>query len=299
MSRKATDLNPFIERGVHDLSFDEYRALDAWGSGSLKAMRRGPPARVVWERDEGREDTPATILGSAVHCALITPDLFTSCYAIKPEGMTFASKEGKAWRDEHAVEGCTILSHDQGQAVEAIVDSLLAKSPVVRSLDKASMRETSLVWDCSITGERCKARPDWVEGSYIYDLKVSRHASSEYLKLRAFTEGWMHQLAHYRTGAIEIGLPITGGRLVVVEPAPPFFVYCLEVKRDSLDLLEIENIGVLKQLRDCRKSGEWPGTSDSWVKCEPPASAGIDAMNEVVLGEGDEEAEEVADGAQA
>lgn len=279
--------------GVHYLPFAEYRALDAWGSGSLKAMRRGPPARVLWEREEGGFDTPATILGSAVHCALLTPELYAAQYATKPDGMSFASKEGKAWRDDPCRAGRILLSHDVGQTVEAIVDSLLAKSEVAKSLEESSAREVSLLWDCSITGERCKARPDWTSGRYIYDLKVSRHASGGYLALRAFTEGWMHQLAHYRTGAAELGLKIRGGRLVVVEPSAPHFVYTLEVKVDALDLLELENIETLKAMRDCRVADEWPGTPAGWVKVEPPASAGlVDLESSLLDGNETEEADE-------
>lgn len=267
---------------ANTMSFDAYRALDAWGSGSLKAMRRGPPARVLWERDRPSNETDATVLGSAVHCLLLTPDLFTANYAIKPEGMTFASKEGKAWRDDPERFGRTLISHDVGEMVARIVGALRSKDAVRASLDVAESRECSMLWECSITREQCKARPDWMQDEHIYDLKVSRHASGNSLAYRAFAEGWMHQLAHYRTGARELGLPVTGGRLVVVEPTAPHFVYTLEVKRDALDLLEIENIETLKRMRGCRLAGAWPGTPEDWVKVEPPASAG---MATVLLGE--------------
>jgi hypothetical protein len=272
-----------IATGQHDLSFAEYRSLSAWGSGSLKAMRRGPPSRVLWERG-GHFETDATILGSAVHCALLTPALYAEEYAVKPDGMSFASKDGKAWRDDPCRAGRTLLSYDVGSTVEAIVGELLAKRPVAESLHRASARESSLVWDCSVTGERCKARPDWIAGTHIYDLKVSRHASGGLLAMRAYFEGWMHQLAHYRTGAIELGLPVRGGRLVVVEPTRPHYVYTLEVKADALDLLELENIETVRALGDCRMSGEWPGTPNEWMKIEPPASANLDSLDDMTDG---------------
>lgn len=287
---------PRLSPGIHpDVPFADYLALDAWGSSSLKAMRRGPPARVLYERNKGNHDTPATILGTAVHCALLTPDLYAAQYAVKPEGMTFASKDGKAWRDDPERAGRIILSHDVAGTVDAIVASLLRKPEVAKSLDKATHREVSVVWTCSQTGELCKSRPDWMDPKHIFDLKVSRHASQgDSLAQRAYFEGWMHQGAHYRTGAVEAGIGLVGSRLVVVEPVAPHFVYTLEVKPDALDLLEIENLDMLKQLRECRRSGNWPGPPDSWVKCEPPASAGMGAMNEVVFGEN----AEGADGAE-
>lgn len=289
MIQHTTKLAP----GIHNLSFADYHAAPGWGSSALKAMRRGPPARVLWERNNGSSDTAATTLGTAVHCAFITPDLYESTYAIKPEGMSFASKEGKAWRDDPVRAGKILLSADVGAQVEAIVAALMAKEPVRKSITNASHREQSLLWDCSITRERCKARPDWIEGKWIYDLKVSRHAAGSWLSARAFTEGWMHQLSHYRTGACELGLPIRGGRLVVVDPTAPHFVYTLEVKADALDLLEIENIETVKMLRECRKTDSWPGTPDEWIKVEPPPSANMDSFDSVSLSEGEtDEAEE-------
>lgn len=285
-------MNTTILAGTHELSFSKYRSLDAWGSGSLKAMRRGPPARVLWERENGSRETDATMLGSAVHAALLTPELYGLQYAIKPEGMSFATKDGKAWRDDPVRKGLTLLPFDVGDDVSAIVASLHRKPAVAASLAKATSREISLLWDCSITRERCKARPDWIEGKWIYDLKVSRHAAGSYLALRAFSEGWMHQLAHYRTGAVELGLPIRGGRLVVVDPAPPHFVYTLEVKADALDLLEIENIETVKALRECRLSGVWAGTEDRWIPIEPPASANMESLDTLTGETWNEEAEE-------
>lgn len=269
---------------LSSLPFADYLALDRWGSSALRAMRRGPPARVQWERANRKEETEATRLGTAVHCALLTPDLYARTYCVKPEGMTFASREGKAWRDAPERAGLTILPHDVGLTVAAIVGALLSKPAVSESLGRAAAKEASLFWDCPITGEPCKARPDWIEGKWIYDLKVSRHAGGERIALRAYAEGWMHQLAHYRTGAMTLGLPVVGGRLVVVEPAPPHFVWTLEVKTDALDLLELENIETLKALRDCRLSGKWPGTPDDWLKIEPPPKD-LMALNEVIVSE--------------
>jgi len=260
-------------RGINTtLSLGEYHKLPGWGSSSLKAMRRGPPARVVWEQERPSGDTDATRLGSAVHMRVLQPELYGASYAHKPDGMSFATKEGKAWRD-CVEDGKVILSHDVGTKVGAISREVLQHITAGESLANSEYREVSMVWVCPSTGELCKARPDWIEGGYIYDLKVSRHAEGKSLAYRAYVEGWMHQVTHYRTGAMVLGLKVKGGRLVVVSPTEPHYVYCLEVKIDALDMLELENIATLKAMRECRERGEWEGTPESWVKIEPPASA--------------------------
>lgn len=274
--------------GVHEgLGFYPYHQLEAWGSSSLRAMRRGPPARVIWEKENQALDTEATRIGSAVHCLVLTPELYGASYSHKPEGMLFSTRKGKAWRDDPAREDTIILTHAEATLVAGIAKALFDKDLVSETLADASMREVSFVWKCSRSGQLCKGRPDWIEKRLLYDLKVSRHAGGKALAYRAFVEGWMHQLAHYRTGAIELGLNVRGGRLVVVDPLPPHFVFALEVKVDALDLLELENLGTLEAMAACAKAGEWPGTADEWVKIEPPAAALIEFGEATVSAEGE------------
>jgi hypothetical protein len=259
--------------GIHrDLAMGEYHKLDAWGSSSLKAMRRGPPARVVWERENPLADTDAMRLGTAVHALALTPDLYTAAYAHKPDGMSFATKEGKAWRD-CVEDGKIILPHDVALQVGQIVAAVLQHTISGEAIAEASHKEVTFLWKCSTSGETCKGRPDWIEGRYIYDLKVSRHAEGRALAYRAYVEGWMHQLAHYRTGAMALGLDVIGGRLVVVTPKEPHFVYTLEVKTEALNLLELENLATLRAMHECRVAGDWPGTPESWTLIEPPPNA--------------------------
>lgn len=280
--------------GVHtDAPFSTYLATEAWGSSALKAMRHGPPARVLYEKECERADTSSTILGTAVHCALLTPDLFDAQFAVKPGGMTFSSRAGKGWRDDPERAGKTILSHEAAAQVDAIVDSLLSKSAVAKSLDASTHREVSIVWSCSSTREPCKARPDWMDARFIYDLKVSRHAAQwDRLGWRAYIEGWMHQGAHYRTGAVEAGLGALGSRLVVVDPTPPHFVYTLGVETQALDVLEWENIETLRKLRECRLSGSYPGTPEEWKKIKLPESVLSQMGDGFGAGDDNEESEE-------
>lgn len=277
-----------IEVGIHPtLSFDEYHAIDAWGSSSLRAMRRGPPARVLWERENDCE-TDATRLGQAVHCRLLTPALFESIYAHKPDGMNFSTKDGKAWRAEHA--HFSILSHEEWTTVEAIVEALQAKRTVAESLADAELVEGTLVWRCPGSGELCKGRMDWMErrARRIVDLKVTRVAGTHGVGPKAYYQGWMHQQSHYRTGAVLNGIDIRHGCLVMVEPTPPHFVYTFEVKVDALDLLELENVETLRQLRECRLADDFPGTEERWSLIEPPP-ASLVGLGDVTLLEQEEE----------
>lgn len=252
-----------------DLSSDAYHASEAWGSHSLKAMRKGPPARVLWER-ENRRESDAMAFGTAVHMAVFQPTLYAETYVAKPDGMSFATKDGKAWRDAHADRH--ILTYIEALTVDRMRLALSAKSRVGEALTRATHQEASIFWSDALTGEPCKARPDCLDARYLYDLKISRYAGGD-LAYRAFVEGWMHQLAHYRTGAEAVGLGTLGARLIVIHPQEPYFVYTLEIKPDALDLLAIENSQTLYALKTCREAETWPGTPDEWMLIEPPPSA--------------------------
>lgn len=251
----------------YGMSASDYHRDPAWGSSSLKAMRRGPPARVMWEREHVRT-SDAMALGTACHCALLTPAVYDRDYAVKPDGMSFSTRDGKAWREANTKP--FIQSYEDSCIVARMLQAINEKPIVRASLDHSVAREVSLFW--SQEGEPLKGRPDWIEGGYIYDLKMSRHAGSE-MGFRAFMEGWMNQGAHYRTGAEACGLGTLGCRLVVIGSREPFYVSCYEIKPDALDLIAIENAQTVFALGQHRQANDWPGTPDAWTLIEPPASA--------------------------
>lgn len=257
-----------------DLPMADYRAWDAWGSSDLKAMRAGPPAMVPWRRANPGEDTDATRFGTACHLRILQPDLYAANYLTKPEGMTFASKEGKAWRDDPAHAGKAIVSAEVAREIEAVYAAFCSKELALDALAGAVGIETSILWTCPETGERLKGRPDWYDGRYVYDLKVSRHAGPG-VAFRAYVEGWMHQAAYYRGGLRECGVRVQGARLVVIGPKPPqsLKVYCVEIKDATLDMIGFENVETVKSLQKCRVAGAWASTPDAWTKVEAPASA--------------------------
>lgn len=271
MSDLLAPPQPGIHRGV---TFATYRQWDAFGASDLKAMRQGPPAMVPWKRSHPDEISDAMKLGTAAHCAILEPHRYLTSYAHKPDGMSFATKEGKAWKAE-VPEGVVILTHDQWGQVADILDAFLSKPAAADALKSAEAIEASLRWNDPDTGLPLKARPDWfTEDGYVVDLKISRWASAN-VAFRAYVDGWMHQLAHYYAGLLECGAAMKGARLVIVHPQPPqsFRVYCVELKRDALGMLHLENERTIKEMAACAASGVWPGAPEEWTAIDLPAAA--------------------------
>ena len=250
-----------------------YHSWDAFGSSDLKAFRQGPPAMVPWRRQH-RDESEAMKIGTAAHCAIIEPDCFLDRFAHKPDGMSFATKEGKAWKAE-VRDGVTILTHSEWKDVNEIVQAFYAKPHAAHSIRTATHREASIRWTDPDTGLQLKARPDWFEdGGFIYDLKISRHAGPS-LSFRAWSEGWMHQMAHYRTALIAAGVKVQGARLVVIGPKEPqsLRVYTIQIKADALGLCTLENEATVRGMAECAASGFWPGTPDEWTPVDVPPRA--------------------------
>lgn len=259
----------------------DYRLWPAYGSSDLAAMREGPPSRVQYRRSAEREATDAMRVGTACHMAVLEPARFAETYAFKPEDMSFATKDGKAWRDAHADR--EILTHLQAETVRGVAQAFAEKREARDSLIGALI-EASLLWDDE-SGISLKGRPDWIgKDWFIYDLKVSRFASARSLPFRAWAEGWMHQAAHYRTGARAAGVIVKGCRLVVVHSQPPHPVYLIELKENDLDLLALENAETVRRLAECDRTGKWPGTSDLWETIDLPASALTASLGALDLG---------------
>lgn len=253
---------------IVDIPFSEYLAHPAFGSSDLRAFRIGPPAMVQWKRANRHDDTAATVLGRAAHCAVLTPNLFHSEFVYRPadERGDFRTKAGKAWRDE---QKATILTDEDRQTIAGVVQAIRSKRiEVIRC-------EQSVFWTCSESGLACKGRPDWFDTEAVYDLKVSMAADKPFrsLMFHVYNAGWTHQLAHNRAGLAAAGVNVKVGRLVIVSPNAPHFAHLLEVSENDLDFLELDNANTRKGMAACVRANHWPGTPDKWQTIELPASA--------------------------
>lgn len=265
-------MKPGLYTGV---SFADYHAIDAASSSALREIRAGCPAMVPWKRAHPEEDTDATIVGTAAHMMLLQPDLFDSTYAFKPDGMSFATKEGKAWRDDPVRAGKKVISAGQSALVRGVVEAVEGHAVACAAVRNAHAAEATVVWIDSDTGLLCKGRPDFYDDGFIYDFKTTVKADPARFAYAAFLMGWFHQLAWYRTGMEAGGFGARGGRILAVHSQPPhsFRVNCAEVKDATLDVCAMENEAALRVYRECKESGEWPGYPKEWKKVEMPAGA--------------------------
>jgi hypothetical protein len=177
----------------------DYHADPAISASHLKAVMQSPYH--YWSRflDPKRptvEPTSAMRLGSLAHCAVLEPDELSKRYAIAPDRR---SNAGKAAAAEMSANGIEAVS-EPDMALALNMADAVRQHPYAAALLADGKAEQSFWWDDKATGQRCKCRPDWYQGTTIVDLKTCQDASANAFARACATFGYHTQAAHYLNG---------------------------------------------------------------------------------------------------
>lgn len=271
-----TAATPTPQGWVYGLPETEYHASPALSSSYLRTLIARSPAHARAALLEPHTETPALLLGRAVHCRVLEPDTYASRYAVAPRVDRRTGAGKAAWAEFVAAHpGATILTEADGALVEAIGAAVESHSlaPLLLSGGEA---EVSGFFTDPETGVICRIRPDYLRlgDRLIADLKSTLDASPRAFQ-RAITQyGYHIQAAHYAAGfEVIAGEPLTDFLFVVVEKAPPYAVGIYRMDEAALDegtrLLRV----AMRAAADCLARGEWPGYSAGIEPVTLPAYA--------------------------
>lgn len=262
-----------MEPGVYGgIGNEEYHKGPGLSSSDLKLLARSP-LHYKTAKAFHLEETNAMRLGTAVHCAILEPDRIDVEYVLAPEGIDRRTKAGKAQWAELEATGKTILSCEEAQVVQGMVESV-RMHPTASKLFTGGIAEHSCYWTQTVyyadtsTEILCKCRPDYMKdianGYVIVDLKTTLDAREKAFQRRAYWDlGYHLSAAHYVTGLTEIrGIPPQAFIFVAVEKDPPYAVNVFQAGRDFLDEGWAEVEELYKVYAACMASGEWPGYPD-------------------------------------
>lgn len=146
------------------LSNEAYHALQAVSPSQLKELGRSPLHyydRFLAPNREKKKPTPEMIKGTALHTAVLEPQLWDSTVAIPPHGFDRRTKTGRelaaAFEAESA--GKLVLSPEDAEDVRRMADAV-RRHPAARFLlELPGRREASYTWQDPQTGLDCKTRP--------------------------------------------------------------------------------------------------------------------------------------------
>jgi hypothetical protein len=126
-----------------------------------------------------KPSSKAQDVGTLLHNMVLEPERMDR-YIVKPDGLSFATKEGKAWRDDNSDK--EIISSEDLHQAESLFWRLKNHSVLGKfaNENKESHCEVTILGE--VNGIPCKARLDSFIYPIICDLKTSRaETASEFL----------------------------------------------------------------------------------------------------------------------
>jgi exodeoxyribonuclease VIII len=230
----------------------DYRRRDGISNSALKAICRSPlHYKAALERPQS--DTPALAFGRLVHGLVLLND--PGSIAIKPDGMSFVTKEGKAWKAEMIAAGKDIHSQEDWANALGIQDAVSSHEEASRLLDLCEHREITVT--NTLADMLCKGRLDAYspKNAVILDLKTCEDASPS---------GFISSIRRYRYDRqVAFYSALTEEKcnfwFIAVEKEPPYAVGIYGLRFDTIKHRIKQIITDLQIVRSCESTGIWPG----------------------------------------
>jgi exodeoxyribonuclease VIII len=255
------------------LSNAEYHARPEVSKSGLDLVHRSPLH--YWNRylnpDREPEDpTPAMMIGSALHTAVLEPHLFDDEYAVAP-ACDRRTKEGKMiWADfEQQAAGKTLLKAEDATNIELMSAAVRQHKAAGFLLRMPGRCEQSYFWTDETSGEKCKCRPDWhsEDRLIIADVKTCEDASpGAFLRKAVFAYRYHVQAAFYSKG-----LGAKQFIFIAVEKKAPYAVGVYTLPAELVERGWQEAQADLQRLAECRAANQWPGYGESIQELPLPA----------------------------
>jgi len=244
-------------------SNDEYHRGPGISKSHLDAIASKSP-RHYWHKylnpdREPEEPTPAKVLGSAVHSAILEPDLFTQQYVANP-GIERRSNAGKAEYAAFLAEntGKTILTDEQMQAALAVRDAV-HRHPVAAGLLRGGVAEQSFYAADPEYGELIKCRTDYLAGDMIVDVKTTDDASPNGFGKSAANFRYPLQVAWYHDVLdAAFGEHPPHWVFLAVEKEPPYAIGIYFVEPEDVQRARLAGRRDLARIISHRRAGHWP-----------------------------------------
>jgi hypothetical protein len=246
------------------LSNEDYHHLKAVSPSQIKILKRSPLHYFDQFLAEDRVKKPPTDAmqkGTALHTAVLEPELWNSTIAVPKHSFDRRTKAGKELAAEFEREsaGKIVLSPEDADEVRRMADAV-RRHPAARFLlELPGRREASYTWTCPTTGLECKTRPDWhsLDRQIVLDVKSTKDAS-RWEFARSIANFDYHVQAAWNLDA-------QGGTqflTLAVESERPYGVAIYPASEAMLDAGRRRIEASMTLLAECWRNNSWPGYGD-------------------------------------
>lgn len=258
---------------------EDYLAIPAMSASGLVKFARSP-AHYKEEKDNPKPETKLMAEGTALHMALLEPELFEESYIIlgQCEGITGknvrCSYQGSIYRDglsfckthdpqknQPMAPGIRVISADAKAEIEGMRGAVLGHPDASRFFAGQGRSEVVGVWIDEATGVPCKIRLDRdIERAVVHaDVKTCADASEAAFPRQAKRMGYPLKCAFYRRGMKALGRQAMGSVLIAVERKRPHGVKLHIVDEDAIAKLQGLISRNLLRYAKCERTGVFPG----------------------------------------
>lgn len=211
---------------------------------------------------EPRVETPAMALGTAIHSAVLEPDLFADEYLVMPK-IDRRTKAGKEQHEELIANAGNkrILTPEDYNACFSIQQNI-RQHPAAQLLLGSGEPELSVFWRDAETGVLCKCRPDWFnyKANIMVDVKSTEDASHEGFQRSIIKWGYHVQAAWYLDGfKAATGTMPKAFVFAAVEKKRPYATAFYYADADMIEIGRLLYRERLNEFASCLKRNLWPG----------------------------------------
>ncbi len=240
-------------RIVRGMSFEDYCADPALNASLAKQLLISP-AHYKAALTAQREETMAMQIGTYLHGYVLTGEL--PKYVIKPEGMSFATKDGKAWK---AAQTATILTQAEANSEVRMCNAIADSARARKLLEDHPEREVSVFATFRDVPIKCRMDAASFDSGSIVDVKKARSGNPRgFGKACADLDYFFSAVWYQLCMALHGGREIARYRWLVVEDsdAAPVEVYKLTEAQHQLGWWRVNQ--AIDLFKACTASGEWP-----------------------------------------
>lgn len=257
--------------GIYDeITNEEYHGMPWCISKTGLDKIHQSPAHYKAFVENPPKPTPAMQFGTAVHMAILEPELFKEKYVEDP-GLDRRTKAGKAEYEQLTANGVTVLSKDDWAAIQGMRESAMAND-IVRKWVENGYAEMTGIKTLDKLGVAVKVRPDlWVPNDgVIVDIKTTYDARPEQFGRAAWNFRYHVQAALYLDMWREIGKRADEFFFVAIEKDPPYALVIYETESDIIKAGRGEYVEDLSLYAWCVEHDEWPAYPNVPVKLQLP-----------------------------
>ena len=251
--------------GLVDQTNDQYHSGPGISKSHLDAIASGSPLH-YWHKyinpyRKPHAPTAEMIMGSAVHTAVLEPDLFTS-EVIESPGFDRRTKNGKAGYEEFYAQHAGKIVLEPADFLTCLrIRDAVHRHPVAAGLLRGGKAEQSFYAYDQDTGELIKCRTDYIHdsGEMIVDVKTTKDASPEGFGKSVANMRYTVQTAWYnRVLDAAFGEHPGNWVFLAVEKEPPYAIGLYFTERDHVERAAIAAQRDFEKIVSCRRAGHWP-----------------------------------------